>query len=369
MLLARENLQSLIDALWDRGYRCIGPRVRDHAVVYDELREAADLPWGVTVEQQAGRYRLTGSETGTGSGSGKAFAWAAPAQSIKPWLFTPRETLWRMAHDAQGDLNFEAARLAPKPLAILGARACDLAAVALQDRHFLIDDRRDDAYAARRAGLFIIAANCTESAATCFCASTGDGPEARLGFDMALTEVAQGFLLYAASESAHDLCRELPLSPAPDDASMQAREALQSAARQQRAMPAPEQLMKLRERPAHERWQAVGERCLSCGNCSLVCPSCFCHRHFELSELDGDTATHGREWDSCFSEAHSYIHGLTVRASIAQRYRQWLTHKLANWQTQYGRSGCVGCGRCITWCPVGIDLIEEARAITEHDDG
>lgn len=357
MLLARESTQALIDALWERGYQCVGPRVRDHAVVYEELHEAADLPWGMEAEQQAGRYRV--HKTGTY----KAFAWAAPAQSIKPWLFAPREVLWRVERSPGGGMYFEQSVPDARPLAVLGARACDLAALDLQDRHFLVEGRTDAAYAARRLNLFVVAANCTDAADTCFCASTEDGPQALQGYDIAFTEVEQGFLLHAASGPGRELLQLLPLSPVNEEILEKARAAIQAAAEQQRTMPSAPDLLALREHLGHARWDEVGARCLSCGNCTSVCPSCFCHRNFDSSELDDASARHGREWDSCFNEGHSYIHGLTVRASIAQRYRQWLTHKLANWQTQYGRSGCVGCGRCITWCPAAIDIVEEARAV------
>ena len=79
--------------------------------------------------------------------------------------------------------------------------------------------------------------------------------------------------------------------------------------------------------------------------------------------LYGARAERWRKWDSCFTLDFSYIHGGSVRTSAAARYRQWLSHKLATWIDQFGSSGCVGCGRCITWCPVGIDITEEVAAI------
>jgi ferredoxin len=119
----------------------------------------------------------------------------------------------------------------------------------------------------------------------------------------------------------------------------------------------------------HPRWDEVAERCLSCGNCVAVCPTCFCHAEREQPALDGQTSEHVRQWDTCYSVGHSYLHGFLVRPDTRTRYRQWLTHKLGGWHDQYGRSGCVGCGRCITWCPVGIDITEEAAAVCAGDVG
>jgi Fe-S-cluster-containing hydrogenase component 2 len=119
----------------------------------------------------------------------------------------------------------------------------------------------------------------------------------------------------------------------------------------------------------HPRWEDVAARCLACANCTSVCPTCFCHGETEQPALDGTGSEHARQWDSCFTAGHSYIHGLTVRADRRARYRQWLTHKLGSWHEQYGRSGCVGCGRCIAWCPVGIDITEEANAIASAEFG
>jgi ferredoxin len=97
----------------------------------------------------------------------------------------------------------------------------------------------------------------------------------------------------------------------------------------------------------------------------MACPTCFCTTVDDVTDLTGSQAVRSRRWDSCFSMDFSYIHGGSVRSSGASRYRQWLTHKLASWQDQFGASGCVGCGRCITWCPVGIDLTEEVEAIRQ----
>jgi Fe-S-cluster-containing hydrogenase component 2 len=115
-------------------------------------------------------------------------------------------------------------------------------------------------------------------------------------------------------------------------------------------------------------WDEVARRCLTCANCTMVCPTCFCASVEDVSDLAGVETERRRRWDSCFTMEFSYIHGGSVRTSAGARYRQWITHKLATWHDQFGRSGCVGCGRCITWCPVGIDITEEARAIRPSGD-
>jgi hypothetical protein len=94
----------------------------------------------------------------------------------------------------------------------------------------------------------------------------------------------------------------------------------------------------------------------------LVCPTCFCSTVEDTTDLSGEVATRTRVWDSCFTLGHSYIHGGSVRPTTATRYRQWLTHKLDTWWDQFGTSGCVGCGRCTTWCPAEIDLLAEVPA-------
>jgi ferredoxin len=359
--LEREALQRLLDALAQRFGRVLGPVLRDGAVVLARVRRVADLPLGWRDRQAPGSYRLEPA------GDGRAFGVVNGPGSLKPLVFASREPLLQVEIGGPRE-GFRARPALPEPesVAVLGVRACDLAALAVQDRIFLEDRTPDPWYAARRRGLFLVAVSCTRSVATCFCTSFGTGPEARTGFDLALTELDAGFVLRAGSAAGSALAAELQLPAAPDAALDEERGALDACAagigRRLETSDLPELLYANLE---HPRWDEVAERCLSCGNCTLVCPTCFCHDERDEPDLSGTRSLRVREWDSCFDRAHAQVHGQNFRPRIRDRYRQWLVHKLAGWIDQFGTSGCVGCGRCISWCPVGIDLVEEVAAIRE----
>ncbi len=363
--LARSALQSMIDALAARGYRVIGPQVRDGAIVYADLAQVNDLPQGWRDAQEPSSYRLTHSD------NVRCFAWANGPQAIKPHLFAAQEPLWRAIQTDDG-FRVEAVEPDVRPLAFIGVRACDLSALALQDRVFLGGPFVDPYYAARGTEMLLIAVHCSHAAATCFCASTGDGPRAGAGFDLALSELEEGFVLEVGSAAGRGIAALLPLTVASAQQIQAAQTQVEAAAQSQtRTLPSRNLRDLLFANLDHPRWDDVAARCLSCGNCTLVCPTCFCHAESEVTALNGKETLHQREWDSCFSAGHGYIHGFQVRPETKHRYRQWLTHKLGSWHEQFGRSGCVGCGRCIAWCPVGIDLTEEAHAITGetgHDE-
>jgi ferredoxin len=195
------------------------------------------------------------------------------------------------------------------------------------------------------------------------------GPKVTRGFDLALTELISGeghaFLIEAGSSEGAEVLAELPGRPA-TQADIDAAEAVvaRTAANMGREMPNEDVPALLMRNLQHPRWDEVAQRCLSCANCTMVCPTCFCTTVEEHGDLAGVESARDRRWDSCFTMEYSYIHGGSVRPSVSSRYRQWMTHKLATWHEQFGTSGCVGCGRCITWCPVGIDITEETHAIS-----
>jgi ferredoxin len=362
-ILERAALDRLIDRLAEQGFRVLGPTVREGAVVHDEIRSTADLPAGWLDDQDAGRYRLQRRADGA------AFAHAVGPTSWKRFLFPPRERLLRIERDGDGIRFVAGPADAARPLAFFGVRPCDLTAIAVQDRVFDRPPGVDLGYRARRRDAFLVAVECTRAAATCFCDSTGSGPAAPEGADLVLTELVDRgeprYLARAGSDRGCALLDELPGRPAERSEAEAAAAAVARAAAAQTRRLDPGARAALR-RWSDARWQELGSRCLACGNCTMVCPTCFCSSVEDASALDGASAERYRVWDSCFSPEHSYVHGGAVRASTAARYRQWLTHKLSTWRDQFGADGCVGCGRCITWCPVGIDLVAEAAAFVEH---
>jgi ferredoxin len=358
-VIAAGDLEHLIDALARRGYQVLGPTLRDGAIVYDEIACLDDLPRGWTDRQEAGRYRIEKR------GDDALFGYAVGPQSWKRFLHPPVERLWQARRAADG-LSIEQEAQAPR-FAFLGVRACELNAIAIQDKVFLDGPYRDAAYAERRKDNFVIALNCGEAGGTCFCVSMQTGPKADSGFDLALTELLgerHEFLVEIGSDAGASLLGEVPHRPAaPSDIAAGEAVVADTAAHMGRVLDTAGIKELLQNNPEHPRWDDVAERCLACANCTMACPTCFCTTVEDRTDLSGEIAERERKWDSCFTLDFSYIHGGSVRKQTRSRYRQWMTHKLAHWIDQFGTSGCVGCGRCITWCPVGIDITEEAAAI------
>jgi ferredoxin len=363
--LERAHLQQLFDALIRRGYQIVGPTVRDGAIVYEQLNSVADLPAGWTDEQDGGSYRLKRRDDEA------LFGFNVGPHSWKQFLHPPKHRLWRAERQGKGfDIIHEDGK--PPKYAFIGARSCDLHAIAVQDKVLLRDRYTDPIYQARREDCFIVAVNCGKAGGTCFCVSMNTGPKATFGFDLALTEVLEDerhyFVVEIGSGRGAEVLDEITHCEAGDEEQAQAERIVARAAGQMgRVMETADIKELLYRNYEHPRWDDVASRCLTCANCTMVCPTCFCTTVEDVTDLTGEHAERWRRWDSCFTMDFSYIHGGSVRATPRSRYRQWMTHKLATWIDQFGTSGCIGCGRCITWCPVGIDITEETRAIRETE--
>jgi len=359
VVVSKASLQKVFDNLRVSGFSLVGPTVREGSIVLDAITQVSDLPVGWSDEQSPGQYRLMHTR------EPQYFAYSCGPQSWKTYLLPPRLKLFSVEKE-KGNWQVQPAQNIVPRYAFIGVRACELSAIGIQDRVFLSGEFRDPHYARRRGPIFILAAQCTQSAATCFCVSMQTGPRATGGFDLALTELPDTFVMEVGSEAGSEMLRDTAWAPATAFDLGRATQACQRAERQmQRQMRTDDLPRLLYDNLDHPRWDEVAVRCLSCANCTQVCPTCFCVTVEDHSNLKATAAERTRVWDSCFALDFSHVHGGNIRPTIRSRYRQWLTHKLASWIDQFGVSGCVGCGRCITWCPVGIDLTEEVQAIRD----
>jgi len=356
-----EHLGRLIALLAEQGYEVIGPRKDGAAIRWGPVGSLEELPAGVGVDATPGHYRLR-ERAGP-----ERFAWGPSPDSVKRWLHVPQA---RFALASKSDGTFHILQEEPPAAkrAFVGLRPCDVAALERLDKVLLEDRFVEELYAARRREALIIAVNCTVALETCFCASMECGPRAGKGFDIALTERVSGgeaqsgveYLAETGTARGLHLVEALGAPRAEAAYVAECREACkQAGASQSRKVDwrnAPAVMLRNFE---HPRWEETARRCLACANCTLSCPTCFCVNTVEKTSLDGQAGERLRLWDSCFTQSFTYIHGGSVRTSVKSRYRQWLGHKLAWWQQQFGTAGCTGCGRCVAWCPAGIDITEE----------
>jgi sulfhydrogenase subunit beta (sulfur reductase) len=360
-----EHLQQLLDALSKKGYRVLGPTLRDQAIVYDEVGSLKDLPGGWTDEQNGGTYRLSKRKDSA------LFGYVVGPHSWKRFLLEPEVRLWQAKRNEIGFKTIENKREMSK-LAFLGVRSCDLHAIAVQDKIFMAGEYVEQSYKRRRDNLLVVAVNCVQAGGTCFCTSMKTGPKATFGFDLALTEILNPdrhyFLAEVGTEIGIKVLSEVTHREATEEETKAAEDAVEKCSRHMgRTLNTTEIRELLYRNYENPRWEDVASRCLTCGNCTMVCPTCFCTTVEDYTDLSGQLAERRRRMDVCFTMDFSYIHGGSVRYSSKARYRQWMTHKLATWIDQFGVSGCVGCGRCITWCPVAIDITEETHAIRESE--
>ncbi len=365
VVLDASRFNSVVDVLLGLNYRVVGPVVKGSAIIYDELTSAEDLPRGFADKQAGGSYRLFSSDTRA------FFHYNLGPVSWKKFLYPPVKRLWQ-AERKKGGFKPIPEKDSTKKTAFFGVRPCELNAISIHDKILCEGEHIDASYLHMRENILIIAVNCSVAGGTCFCESMDTGPKADSGFDIALTEVLKEeshfFSIEIGTKKGVDIVKHLDFRES-DRAETEAADGVVSdtATNMGRMVDTSEIKEMLYRNYESSRWDEVGRRCLACGNCTMVCPTCFCINVEDTTSLTGDIAERWRRWDSCFTMEFSYIHGGNIRTSHKARYRQWLMHKLAAWIDQFGSSGCVGCGRCITWCPVGIDITEEVRAIRDNE--
>ncbi len=361
-IIESTELHNLLEGLISRGYLLVGPTVRSGAIVYDTIHSVDDLPRGVGDEQLPSRYSLKKRD------DDMFFGYVLGPVSWKKFLYPPRLTTFRATRAGKGFTITPGGPEARPKMAFIGVRSCELAGILVQDKVFTGGTYVDRGYKSARDGAFIVAVNCTVTGGNCFCASMGTGPGATSGYDVSLTEVMEGgrhyFVASSGSPKGEEVLAALPRREATKEETKAGADAVARAAGSlTKRMNVKDLPALLKENFEHPRWDDVAKRCLACTNCTMVCPTCFCSTVEDATDLSGVHAERTRKWDSCFTMDFTKVAGGNIRPSIRARYRQWLTHKLSNWMDQFGTFGCVGCGRCITWCPSGIDITAEVDAI------
>ncbi|MGD0460924.1 MAG: 4Fe-4S dicluster domain-containing protein [Tepidisphaeraceae bacterium] len=361
--LSHAALNDLVNLLRKQDFTVIAPTVRGGVISFAPITSAGEIARGLIDQQEGGSYRLSEGEPDL------YFQYVVGPDGPKRYLFPPVQQLCQI--HVEGDrFVHDADPPHAQKLALLGVRPCDLAAMRVQDRVFSNDHEArskcptETFYTEARRQMMAIAINCTRPSGTCFCESMDTGPQARDGFDLAMTELRGGFVVTVGSEQGAKLLQALPARPA-SAAELELAELKMVRAREHMGRHLSTNGLKdlLTHSLEHAQWDDVAQRCLSCGNCTMVCPTCFCSTVTDSSTLAQGSMTRTRRWESCFTHQFSYTTAGPVRNTIRGRYRHWFRHKLGTWFDQFGCSGCVGCGRCITWCPVGIDITAEARHI------
>jgi ferredoxin len=368
VIFDKEHLKTLFDAL-SRTYTVIGPRLRNGVIVVDEIT-FNDIPFGYSDHEEPGLYR-------TQKEGRNLFSFTIGPDSLKKFLHSSYKPLFSFDKTKQS-YSVEPCKDNKKAQAFFGVKSCDLSALSVLDRVFSsLKNTSHGAqifeYTRARQQAFIVAVNCIRAGNNCFCASMDSGPEVKDGYDIALTELETVFLAEAGSEKGKNIIETLPIQKAGAEVIAQRQNVIEecrlSMKKTIKTDDLPEFLYRHFDSP---RWKEVAKRCLACGNCTLVCPTCFCNSIFDYVTLSGIKSSHEyrgqriRAWDCCFSANFARVHGGNFRHSRRARYRHWMNHKLAYWIEEFGVSGCVGCGRCITWCPVGIDITEELQALREN---
>jgi sulfhydrogenase subunit beta (sulfur reductase) len=359
--ISKPELNKLLTKLKGAGYKTIGPVVKNKSLVYEQIEGLSDLPYGYETDQKPGQYRIH-------KNGGSEYFQATPGASTwKKYLTPPRTKLFGLVNIDNNWKEVPVSEIHPRYV-FIGVRPCEIEAIKIQDSVLIRDDYVDPLYKKIRDDLIIIAVNCLHPADTCFCTSVGGSPEAKDGYDLRLTELDDMFLVNIGSQRGIDMVELMEYATAnalslqiEDEMLVEAKAKVHVGINNNQNL--PELLMNNLKDPA---WEVVGAKCLNCGSCTSVCPTCFCWDVQDVTNLHGTETQRDKIWDSCFNPSFTaHAGGGSSRPTTTSRLRQRLTHKFGSWVEQHGGEGCVGCGRCIAWCPAKIDIREEISVLQE----
>ncbi|MFH1027178.1 MAG: 4Fe-4S dicluster domain-containing protein [Pseudomonadota bacterium] len=259
----------------------------------------------------------------------------------KKYLLPPRETILTY----RDDTNYQDPQGTPPPLILFGLHPCDLAGIGYLDRIFL-GDYPDPVYASRRSALTLIGTNCSPDQ---FCSCHLPPSSLSASHDLFLQRIDDGFAVSSGSPRGDELLGTL--AELIEERGLAADDTRRFFGRQLQRPPQSEL------DPSLPDWQELAEHCLGCGACSICCPTCYCFDVLEFGGLDGRSAERLRHWDNCLFKSHAQVAGgASFQKDRAQRFRYRYRHKYRGFGQLKGIPSCVGCGRCRTVCPAGLDL-------------
>lgn len=282
---------------------------------------------------------------------------------FKEWLFPPTEVILRYRIE-NGEPVLEDPEVdAPETVALF-LRPCDAAAVAILDKVFG-GDYEDEFYLTRRRRLTIVGLSCTDPLPECFCAAVGLSPTSELGSDVLLTPIGDEFLVEVLTEKGEQLVQQFERLFADAEGLTKEQVTADAVAKMKRTEPLPSLMGDYAQMFEHPVWEEVARKCLGCGVCAYTCPTCHCYDIVDEAGLFEGVRC--RNWDCCaFALFTLHASGHNPRPTQAHRYRQRILHKFAYFLQTYGQNMCVGCGRCVVKCPVGMDIYEIARRVGEE---
>lgn len=280
----------------------------------------------------------------------------------KKLLLPPKEKLFSFSIE-DGVVKIKEEKEERKTV-LFAVHPCDVNAILLLDK-VMEKDFLDPYYFGKRRGMVLIAMNCTQPRENCFCTSFDTGPELKVGYDLLLSDLGKKYLVEVGTEDGEKLVKGAKLRNAKKEDMKEKKKRINIVKRKIRKAIEIENLEKyLKKNFDHEKWGELKEKCLFCGSCTLVCPTCFCYNVTDFNSHTLRTGERIRNWDSCLTlEFAEVALGGNFRKERDARIKQRIYHKLDYFKEQFDSLGCVGCGRCIDACVMEIDITEVISAI------